>query len=279
MERGMIDRAKIRRIIQEEAIELDLNLPEPIRRSNPVVKRHLSFYWKTTSMDVEFIFKVFVFQAVFVGITFVFPALFQIIMPTATVSIIMIPLSMAIYAWVLYKIGRQSAFHVSDEYTNNTFDLLRITPRSLQSILYSKAAASIWRYVEDLGLLLISTALFSLPILIVQFELLISYEDYPVLMRASLLGALATSILRIPLEVIMASAIGSAVGTLANRRTTAAVSTTLSLIAYFYFVNVIRLLPLGIVPQLFVDIVLPLLLPSLIIWGCFQFATFQISRR
>jgi hypothetical protein len=175
-------------------------------------------------------------------------------------------------------IGVVAAIVVSDERRNGSLDLLRACPRPLHQALYSKVAAAVWRQLENLTLIITTLALFSLPLLIIQYDMTISMSEHPILMRLAVLLALASSLIRILLEAALVGAIGALVGAASTLRAPAVIGTVLLTTAYFVFINLIRLLHMGIEARLFVEIFLPLILPTLIIPLCFRAAEHMLTR-
>jgi hypothetical protein len=258
--------------------EIDRDLPEWARRSNPIVRRHLGSYWKTLTPDLGAIVRVFLVQVGFVLITFIFPLLFTLLMPTVTVTLVLLPVGFVMYSQILYYVGAAAAVSVVKERRNDTLDLLLIIPRPVSQVLYSKVAASIWRHTENLTLILVGTALASLPLLIIQYDIYFSLNDHPVLMRFGMLAALGSAILRLLLEPIMMGALGVLMGAAIPARVPAIVSTTVIGAAYFLMINLARFTPLDNAGRILIEIVLPLGLPILITLISFRLAAHLLTR-
>lgn len=269
--------AAVARLTAPEAREIDRGLPEWARRSNPIVRRHLGEYWKMMALDVTLVARLFTFNAIFVLLSLPFPFLFTVLMPTVTVSFVLLPTGFILYGQALLMIGVVSAIVVSDERRNRSLDLLRMCPRPLRQALYSKVAAAVWRQLENLTLIITTLALFSLPLLIIQYDVTLVASDRPILMRLAVLLALASSLIRILLEAAMVGAIGAMIGASTSMRSPAVIATVLLTAAYFVFINLIRLLQMGIEMRLFVEIFLPLILPALIIPLCFRLAVSMLT--
>ena len=113
-------------------------------------------------------------------------------MPTVTVTLVLLPVGLVLYAQILYGIGAAAATSVVKERSNATLDLLLIIPHTTLHTLFSKVAAAIWRQTENLSLIIMGTALASLPLMIIQYDIYLSFSAHPVLMRFGLmLGARA----------------------------------------------------------------------------------------
>ena len=277
MERTSPD-VRIVSAIERKPIELDKRLPPWARRSNPIIRRHLGMYWKTILPDAVFLVKIVLIQAGLIAATLPIPFLFDLALPTITASILLLPVAIYMYVQVLFAIGYATAVNVADEVRYDTFTLLRVTPINVQTILASKIAAAIWRQVENLGLLIIAAALFSLPILISQYASIWPLEQYPILSRLGMVLGLVVSLLRLVLEPFMVGALGVMTGAALRVRSSAVVAT--SIIAFFYFIsmNLIRFLKIPWPIQFAIEFVLPVVLPLLIIWGSLKLAERFVTR-
>jgi hypothetical protein len=266
------------RIIETQRSQLDRNLPEWARRSNPIVRRHLGTYWKTIAPDVTQVFRWLLLQVGFILLSFPFPALLTLIMPAVTVSLVLLPIAAVMYVQALFGVGVLSAESVVSEKRNGTLDTLRATPRPLQQILLSKMAAAVWRQIEDLNIILLAVTLLSLPVLVIQYGLLFSAVDNPYMVGLMTVFGLAGVVFRVMIEPLMVSAIGILMGTVNPNRVTAVGSTSLLAVGYFIVVNLVRLLPAGLLGRLLLDLALPLLLPPLIIVVCLRLSAYLLSR-
>jgi len=261
-----------------ERDELDRSLPEWARRTNPIVRRHLGAYWKTMAIDPWLIARIYMAQVLFIALSFPLPVLLTLLMPTVTVSLVLLPVGAIMYGQLLYTIAKLSALSVVDERRNNTLELIRVIPLPRVNILYSKVAAAVWRQVEDLGLLLLMTSLFSLPLIIIQHDIYFSLDAEPLLMRVGTLLGLAVSLLRLVLEPIMIASVGVLVGTIARQRIPATIAIVLLGIAYFLLINFIRLLPVDAAGRLLVEIIMPLALPLLLTALALRLSAFLLER-
>jgi hypothetical protein len=258
--------------------ELDRWLPVWARRTNPIVRRHLGAYWKMMSTDPWLITRIYLAQVIFIALSIPLPFLLTLLMPTVTVSLVLLPVGSIMYGQLLYTIARQSALSMVDERRNNTLELIRAIPLPRVNILYSKVAAAVWRQVEDIGLLLLMTSLFSLPLIIIQHDIYFSLDAEPLLMRVGTLLGLAVSLLRLILEPIMIASVGVLVGTIARQRIPATIAMVLLGIAYFLLINFIRLLPVDVTGRLLVEVILPLALPLIVTALALRVSAFLLDR-
>src|SRR5262245_37018621 len=169
VERAMIDPAVQRAVQRQTSVGIDQRLPRWARRSNPVVRRHLGIYWKTLPPEVGQLVRIYLFQIAFMCLSFPFPIFFDFVMPVITVSLLLIPVAFVGYAHALLYIGVVAVTAMVDEWRHHTLDLLRTTPLPLEHIVFSKIAAAIWRQLDDLGLILLTATLLSLPMLVIQY--------------------------------------------------------------------------------------------------------------
>lgn len=264
--------------VREEPRSIDLKLPLWARRTNPIVRRHLGIFWKMMPPDPTGITRLVLVQLVYVALSLPVPFLFTMLMPTVTVSLVMLPVGLYMYAGALLQIGALAAAHVADERRNDSLDLLRVTPIPMRQILYSKAAAAIWRHVETLTFLLIGVALFSLPLLIIRFDAVIGTSGYPVGMRLTVAAALIVSVVRVPLEAVMVACLGMLVGAGSRWRAPAILTTGLLIAAYFVFINLIRIIPDEHLGMIIVELILPVALPIVISAICLRAAVALLDR-
>lgn len=266
------------RIIHRQGDEIDRRLPEWARRSNPIVRRELGVYWKLMTIDLDFIGRLYILNAGIIVLSLLVPFLFMLLMPAATISIVVLPALMVVYALSLGRIAAASAASMAGERDHGSLDLLRVCPRPLPDILYSKAAAAVWRQVENIGMVLTGVAALSLPILVIQYDWLFSAQDQPLAMRVALALGLGSAILRIPLEAALLASIGVAAGSFTRYRIAAMLAAILLGVAYFVAVNAVRLLTNEPYLRLLLDVALPLIAPLPLIAGCYWVAIRRIER-
>ena len=277
MDRTFFDAATIR-IKQTFIPEIDRNLPSWARRTNPVVRRDLGAYWKTLTPDMMLVLRVYLIQVGLILVSFVFPVLFVLLMPTVTVTLVLLPVGLALYAQILYGVGAAAATSVAKERRNTTLDLLLLIPHPTMHTLFSKVAAAVWRQTENLSLVLMGAATVSLPLLIIQYDVFISFADDPLLMRIGLALSLGMSIVRVLIEPVMIGALGVLAGAAIPSRIPAIVTTVGVGGAYFLLINLARLAPLDTAGRLLVEIILPAVLPLLITALAFRAAAFLLTR-
>ncbi len=258
--------------------DIDQQYPEWARRNNPIVRRHLGPYWKTLLPDMGLIVRLFVVQAAFVAASYVLPLLFTVLMPTVTVSLVLLPAAALIYLQVLASVAIMSTTSIVSERRNETLPLMLIIPRPLMQVLYSKLAAVIWRQIENLGLIWLAVVLFSMPLLIIQYDVVFSMEDSPILMRGALILAQGAALIRVFLEPIMVGALGLLMGATLWARIPAIVGTVLLASGYFFALNLLRLLPLDPALRLFVETILPLIAPIIITLVALRLTAWALQR-
>lgn len=277
LDRATVD-VRLLTFLEQRKREVDKRLPEWARRSNPIVRRHLGIYWKTLLPEARPLLTMYGFQVAMIALSYPFPILFDLAMPMITASIILLPMALIVYARLLYAIGTSSAEMIVDEEKKNTLTLLRATPIPLKDILLSKMAASIWRQVEDIGLLLIAALAFSLPLLILQYASVWSFEEQPILARVAMVVGLGASLVRLLVEPIMVGALGIMLGAALPWRNWARVCAVALTFFYFLLINLPRRIPMAWEMRVVVEIVLPLVLPILIAWLAFHLAHRALTR-
>jgi hypothetical protein len=268
----------VQRILKPQVDEIDRRLPEWARRSNPIVRRQLGVFWKLMIIDFDLIGRWYLFNAALVGLSLLIPFLFMLLMPAAVVSLVALPALLVLYALSLGRIATAAAASMADERAKGSLDLLRVCPRPLREILFSKAAASVWRQVENLGLVLTGVAALSLPVLVIQYDWLFPSMEQPLAMRAAMLLALAAALVRIPLETALIASIGVAAGCFTRHRIAAMLAAVLLGAAYFGFINLARLLAVEPVVRLMLDTLLPVFAPLPLILLAYWVAQRRIER-
>lgn len=276
--RDSFEDQSIRHIVEFSMDQIDEGLPAWARRSHPVIRRHLGSYWKTFTPDITVLGRLFSAFAIITLLSAVIPTMYTLLVPTVTVSLVMLPAAGWLYVNLLYNVGSFAAATVNSERRHNTLDILRSTPLNLREILLCKGAASIWRYIEDLNLVTISVLLTSLPLLMILYNTLLNDLDNPLLIALTVVAALASVTLRIVLETIMMAALGMLMGATNFARSAAVVSTMLVGIGYFVMLNGARLVPFGALYVILVEIVVPLVLPIIITIGCLFLTIYLLQR-
>lgn len=250
----------------ERGKDIDSRLPAWARRTNPLVRRELGSAWRTMLPEIDFMRQAFFVQTILIALTLPFPFIIELALPTVTAAIILLPFALVIYTRLLVLVGSAGARAMTNELQNDTLNVLRSTPFSLREIIFSKAAAAMWRQVEDLGLLMLGVALLSTPLLISHYGTIWSLNEYPLVTRAAFILGLGVSIVRMVLEPFMIAMIGVLMGAALRTRPAATAATIIVGVFYFMFLNLARLINMAWPLRFILDFVLPLVLPIAIMW-------------
>jgi ABC-type Na+ efflux pump permease subunit len=266
------------RVWHDHVPALDRRLPQWARRSDPIVRRHLGIYWKMLPLETDLLARLFGFQVVFVALSILVPVILPLVFTLLPVSLTMLPFVFIAYARTLVAVGAFATRMIVDEQRNNTLAVLMTTPLSLRHILFGKAAASVWRQIEDLSLILMAAVLLSLPFLGLQYAGYGTFEEDSLVSRLALVVGLSASIVRLIIEPFMIAALAMAVGAGVPARMPAILS--LGVVGGFYFllINLPRLLPLSAEARILVEFVLPVVLPLFITWASFRLAMALLRR-
>jgi hypothetical protein len=268
----------VREMIAYDASVIDLALPRWARRSHPVIRRHLGLHWKMMPPDWETMLGFYLAQVVVIGFTVALPALFTVLGALVITSLLLLPSLIISYANTLRKLCQSAAMGMASEVQEGTITLLRITPLPLGSILWSKAAAAVWRQGETLGGLLWAVVLLSLPMAVMEAALYFSPERDPWLARLVMIGVFSSGIARLLLEPLMIACVGQLIGVLVPYRTPAGFVTIAFAIFYFVSINMLRLLPLDGAGYAVVVMALPVLLPAALSVVSIYTSVFLITR-
>ena len=158
--------------------------------------------------------RILLIQGALLALSLLVPLLLPLIFMLLPVALVLLPVVFALYARLLLRIGFFTVRLVVEEQRDNTLTLLRITPMSLRQILYSKAAAGVWRQVEDLGLVIMSASLLTLPVIGLLYAQYWAFEENTLVSRLTLMLGLLSSLLRLMLEPLMIAALALATGAL-----------------------------------------------------------------
>jgi hypothetical protein len=269
---------KARAIWDEFTPSMDQRLPEWARRSNPIVRRHLGVHWKVLPLEMDLLVRILAAQIILLLLSIPLPIVLPLLFTMLPVSLVMLPFVFGAYGRVLLLVGNFTVRMTVDEQQNNTMALLRATPRPLAHILYSKAAAGVWRQIEDLGLIIMGTAILSLPVIGLQYATYWSFDNATLFSRLVLFVGILASILRLVVEPVMIAALAVAMGSIVPARTPALIS--LFGLGFFYFllINLPRLLVLPLEMRMLVEFGLPIVLPLLISLGAFRVAEYMLRR-
>ncbi len=266
------------RLWQQHTPSLDRRLPGWARRSDPIVRRHLGIYWKMLPLEIDILLRIYLVQVGFILVSMVFPILLPLVFTLLPVSLTMLPFVFIAYGRTLICVGNFATRMIVDEKNHNTLALLMTTPLTLRHILYSKSAASVWRQIEDLSLIIMASALLSLPFIGLQYASYWSFDDFTILSRLSLVLGLGASLIRLIIEPFMVAALAMVVGAGVPSRVYASISLGVTCAFYFLFINLPRLLPLSAEMRVFVEFVLPVVMPLVITWGAFRLADAILRR-
>jgi hypothetical protein len=257
---------------------VDRHLPVWARRTDPIVRRHLGIYWKMLPLDVTQLVRLYLLLVALVLVSAVLPVVLPLMFILLPVSLVMLPLALYSYARVLLATAAFTTRMIVDEQANNTLNLLRTTPLTLGHIVLSKAAAGVWRQIEDLSLLLVAVLLLTLPVIGLQYAAYFPYDDGTLGARLALIVGLAVSLVRLVLEPFMIAALAILMGALIPVRTTALVALGVTVFFYFLLVNFLRLMPLTPTTFVVVEFILPLALPLLIAGGALRLAVWALRQ-
>jgi hypothetical protein len=257
-------------------------LPYWARSTNPIVRRHLGLYWRTVPPELHPFFVMFGTWVVLLAIGIVLPPLFGFIMISFLASVMIVPLAMLLYGHVLLSVAIESARTMQQEISNDTFTLLRATPMSLTQVFLGKVAAAMWRRMDDIIMLAQIAIVFSPPLLFTIYSDLWKLEGAG-LVIAPVMTLLATLVvtLRLILEPVMIGVLAVFIGLVIEGRSRAIASAVFIGSFYFILLNLLSRLPsirgfttadgIEIPPNIplivFMDFVLPIALPLLIIFG------------
>lgn len=275
---SQLTRQSIINLVKYDAELIDQEFPYWARRSNPLVRRQLGVYWKTVLPESGTLARVYLFQVGVILLSVLFPFVFRISAGVAVASVILMPIAFVAYFRVLLYVANDATLAVVTELRENTLALLQITPLTLREILMSKAAAAVWRRAEELSMVISTAFMLTLPLLLLQYTGMISLQQYPVESRFVVFAALTVALARLFLEPLMVAAIGVVVAIIMPFRISGVLWTMTITGGYFALINLPRLLNMPVNLRLLLEIALPLIVPLIIIWSAFRFATYLLLR-
>jgi len=215
-------------------------LPYWARATNPIVRRHLGLYWRTLPPEIEPILYIVGGWVVALLIGIILPFITDLATMLIVVSVMVIPLAMFFYVRALFSIAANSAVAMSDEMRNKTMHLLMSTPMSLDQILLGKVAASIWRKMDDLILIVQVGAFFGPPLIIMHYAGLFPLYESGVIGYPLIIGMCIVSLVRLILEPVMFGMIGVGIGTFVPYRSTAMMSSVALVGFYFLLIYMVN---------------------------------------
>ncbi len=233
----------IERIKMDERSPME-NLPYWARATNPIVRRHLGLYWRTLPPEFEPIFYITGFWVLALLLGIIFPFITDLATTVIVVSVLVIPVGMIFYLRSLFSVAANSAAVMADEIRNNTMQLLMSTPMSLDQIFLGKVAASIWRKMDDLILIVQGAAIFGPPLIIMHYAGLFPLRESGPLTYVLIIALSIVSIIRLVLEPLMFGMVGVGIGAFVPFRSIAMTS-SVAFVA-FYFLLMIMLQQLNL---------------------------------
>ncbi len=233
----------IERIKMDERSPME-NLPYWARATNPIVRRHLGLYWRTLPPEFEPIFYITGFWVLALLLGIIFPFITDLATTVIVVSVLVIPVGMIFYLRSLFSVAANSAAVMADEIRNNTMQLLMSTPMSLDQIFLGKVAASIWRKMDDLILIVQGAAIFGPPLIIMHYAGLFPLRESGPLTYVLIIAMSIVSIVRLVLEPLMFGMVGVGIGAFVPFRSIAMTS-SVAFVA-FYFLLMIMLQQLNL---------------------------------
>lgn len=252
------------RRLAHEVPDIDQGLPFWARRTNPVVRRQLGAYWRVFPPQIDPIVKWYAIQSVVVLLTIPYPILFVIILTFLLAALTMLPFAFYIYVRALGQIIAESTQAMVSELKNDTLTLLRTTPMSTTEIVLSKIAASVWRRVDELDQVLSFALALGMPTIVMFYLTYWPPNEDPLVAQVLTVIMFASSLIRLPLEMVMVATLGAMMGTAVRVRSAAFLGAATIVFFYFLLINLARLLTLSWPVQLVVDSILPVVLPVLI---------------
>ncbi len=220
-------------------------LPYWARATNPIVRRHLGLYWRTLPPEFEPIAYITAFWVVALLVGIVLPFVIDLATTMIVVSILVIPIGIVFYLRALFSIAANSAAVMADEIRNNTMQLLMSTPMSLDQIFLGKVAASIWRKMDDLMMIVQGAALFGPPLIIMHYASLFPLRESGALTYILIIAMSLVSLVRLVLEPVMFGMIGVGIGTFVPFRSIAMTSSAAVVGFYFLLMYMLQQLNLG----------------------------------
>jgi hypothetical protein len=255
-------------------------VPRWARSTNPIVRRHMGFNWRTVAPELRPMLYGFLFWTlIFVIGTFV-PLVQSVMMMVLLASWIIMPFAWLVYGHILLQVAIRAADIMQEEQRNNTLQLLMATPMSVQQIFLGKIAASLWRRMDDLYLVGYVVAWLAAPMLFAIYEPLWNVEEYVGVSQGFIVLALAVSLLRLLLEPILIGSLAILIGVLTTGRSIAITSTVALSAAFFFLMYMVRRIPIlaeDPVAVVILDFVLPIVIPIvgsyIFLWVAKRFVT------
>jgi len=196
-------------------------LPYWARSTNPIVRRHLGLYWRTIPPDIQPFLMILGVWLGLLGVGVLLPVFFDFAMISFLASLMILPIAAIYYGYMLLSVAIEAANAMQSEMTNNTFELLRTTPMSLNQILLGKVAASIWKHMDDFIMLAQITLAFSPPVLFTEYAQIWPVNETPIIAPAlTLIGAIVV-VIRVLVEPVMIGVLAVFIGVVVPGRSRA----------------------------------------------------------
>jgi hypothetical protein len=254
--------------IAHDVPNLDESLPHWARRSNPIVRRELREYWRVFPPEARPILFGVIVQAVILLISITFPLIFIPVIIAVLIAVIMFPFLLYNYGAALIALLQDASHSMAREYEQNTIHLLRATPYTTQEIILSKITAAVWRRMDIFVILTTFTVTLGMPIIVVTYLNLYPPEQYPLVSQGLSFVALIAHLIRVPLELFMASGIAVLMGAAARSRPSAYMASLVLVAFYFILINLLRFISVHWPIRLFLDAGIPVILPVMILLFC-----------
>lgn len=250
-------------------------VPYWARSSNPIVRRHLGLGWRTLPPELLPIIKGVGVWGVILLIGLAVPFVLDMISTVFLASLLTIPFVTLLYGHILLTISIRAVGTMQQEISNNTFQLLRATPMSLEQIFLGKVAAAIWQRMDDLVVVAYGVMLLGLPIMLINYAHLWPMDTQPLAAFVMMMLALVVSLLRLIIEPLMFGMLAVFIGLVVPTRGLSVTSTVVIGGFYILLINLARLIP-GLMQDplavILLDFVIPLLLPVVITLGLLKLA-------
>ncbi|GAB5493840.1 MAG: hypothetical protein Phog2KO_40550 [Phototrophicaceae bacterium] len=273
-------------------IDTQERLPYWARSTNPIVRRHLGLYWRTVPPEIQPFIWIFMTWAGLMLLGFLIPPFFSLTMISFLAAIMIIPFAMALYAHVLVSVAVSSSDAMQQEFSNNTFQLLQATPMSLSQIFLGKVAASMWKRMDDIVMIAQLALAFSPPMFYAMYaQLWLNNPNENLIVPILTLIAGIVTVLRIFLEPIMIGVVSVFIGMVVPGKGRSISAAVVVGSFYFLLINLLSRLPAvrgfdtpeGPVPAngtlvILTDLVLPVLIPIVVIFGILKLAEIMLAQ-
>ena len=169
-------------------------------------------YWRTLPPEFQPILYTTGFWVAALLLGILFPFITDLATTVIVVSVLVVPVGMIFYVRCLFSIAANSSVAMADEIRNNTMQLLMSTPMSLDQIFLGKVAASIWRKMDDLILIVYGASIFGPPLVIMHYAGLFPLRESGIITYVLIIAMSLVSILRLILEPVMLGMMGVGIG-------------------------------------------------------------------